>query len=104
MSESMNIISIKTAALDSICKYFGVRELYAFGSVINNQLKDDSDLDFLVVFDRKSPHGAFDQYMGLKMALESEFERPVDLVTQKLFRNPLFQSEIDSTKVLLYAA
>ena len=100
----MNLQSINTTALQSICQKFDVRELYAFGSVVSGEMTVDSDIDFLVVFDRPSPNGAFDQFMGLKMALETEFGRSVDLVTLKPFRNEIFQQEIDHTKVLLYAA
>lgn len=100
----MNLQSINTTTLQSICQKFDVRKLYAFGSVVSGEMTVDSDIDFLVVFDRQSPNGAFDQFMGLKMALETEFGRPVDLLTLKSFRNEIFQQEIDQTKVLLYAA
>jgi uncharacterized protein len=100
----MDLKTIKSSALDAICQQFGVKELYAFGSVVTNEVNQDSDLDFLVNFDRQSPDGAFDQFMGFKMALEAEFGLPVDLITSKTFRNPLFQREIEETKVLLYAA
>jgi uncharacterized protein len=104
MNKPLNIESINTPSLHSICQKYGVQELYAFGSIVSMQVNSESDLDFLVVFNRDTPHGAFDHFMGLKLALELEFERPVDLLTLKPFRNPLFQQEIDETKVLLYAA
>lgn len=100
----MELEAIKTAAFQAICRHYGVRELYAFGSVTTDRFTKESDVDFLVAFDRESPDGAFDQFMGLKMALEVELGRSVDLLTLKPFRNPLFQQEVDRTKVLLYAA
>jgi predicted nucleotidyltransferase len=100
----MDLKSIKTAAFQVICRQYGVRELYAFGSVTTDRFTEESDVDFLVVFTSESPNGAFDQFMGLKMALEVELGRSVDLLTLKPFRNPLFQQEVDRTKVLLYAA
>lgn len=100
----MDLKSIKTASFQAICRQYGVRELYAFGSVTTDRFTEGSDMDFLVAFDRDSPNGAFDQFMGLKMALEVELGRSVDLLTLKPFRNPLFQQEVDRTKVLLYAA
>ena len=57
-----------------------------------------------VVFDRNGYEGAFEQFMGLKESLEAIFGKPVDLITDKKFRNPLFQEELDSTKELIYAA
>ena len=100
----MDLKSINTVASQAICRQYGVRELYAFGSVTTDRFTEDSDMDFLVEFNRDSPNGAFDQFMGLKMALEVELGRSVDLLTLKPFRNPLFQQEVDRTKVLVYAA
>jgi uncharacterized protein len=54
----------------------GVRRLGLFGSAARGQATKDSDLDFLVEFDRKT----FDGYMEVKELLERLFQRPVDLV------------------------
>jgi predicted nucleotidyltransferase len=54
----------------------GVRRLALFGSAVRGELRDTSDLDFVVEFDRKS----FDAYMDLKAFLEELFGRKVDLV------------------------
>ncbi len=99
----MDLKSIKTKAFQAICRQYGVRELYVFGSVATDRFTEESDMDFLVDFNRESPNGAFDQFMGLKMALEAELGHSVDLLTLKPFRNPLFQQEIDRTKVLVYS-
>jgi predicted nucleotidyltransferase len=48
--------------------------------------------------------GAFDRYVDLKDELASLYQRRVDLLTLRPFRNHIFQAEIDRTKVLLYAA
>ncbi len=58
----------------------------------------------LVEFNRNGYQGAFEQYMGFKQHLEEIYQRPVDLVTIKKFRNPIFQKEVDSSKILIYAA
>ena len=54
----------------------GVRRLGNFGSAVRGELTPESDLDFLVEFDRKS----FDRYMELKFYLEDLFGRSIDLV------------------------
>jgi uncharacterized protein len=54
----------------------GVRRLALFGSAARGKATDDSDLDFLVEFHRKT----FDGYMEVKELLERLFRRPVDLV------------------------
>jgi predicted nucleotidyltransferase len=90
--------------LSQACKASHVKELYVFGSALTNAFGNESDIDFLVVFDRKSPNGAFDQFMDLKIALERIFQRPVDLLVYRKFKNHLFQLEVDQHKQLIYAA
>ncbi len=63
------------AHADTIRRY-GVRSLGLFGSAARGTAGADSDLDFVVEFERKS----FDGYMDLKMYLESLFGCPIDLV------------------------
>ena len=50
---------------DAIRRY-GVRSLGLFGSAARGTARPESDLDFVVEFDRKS----FDAYMALKLFLE----------------------------------
>jgi len=57
-------------------KSFGVRSLSLFGSCARGEETAESDLDFLVEFERKS----FDAYMDLKFFLEDLFGKPVDLI------------------------
>lgn len=54
----------------------GVRKLGLFGSVVRDEATEDSDLDFIVDFEKKS----FDAYMDLKFFLEDTFGQSVDLV------------------------
>ena len=55
---------------------FGVRKLALFGSFARGDTGHESDLDFLVEFEKKT----FDGYMDLKELLEKTFSRKVDLV------------------------
>lgn len=100
----MNISDIKTKELEQACKDYQVKSLYVFGSVATGDFSENSDLDFLVEFYRSGYKEAFDQYMGFKGRLEKIYGRPVDLVTLKEFRNPVFQQEVDESKTLVYAA
>jgi uncharacterized protein len=56
------------------------------------------------MFNRSGFEGAFDQYMDFKIRLEMIYNRPVDLIHLKKFRNPLFEEEVEKSKTLLYAA
>jgi len=68
----LNILGSNEAKI----KAFGVRSLSLFGSWARGDETAESDLDFVVEFERKS----FDAYMDLKFFLEELFDRPVDLV------------------------
>ncbi|MEK6336069.1 MAG: nucleotidyltransferase family protein [Acidobacteriota bacterium] len=68
----LNTLTSNTAKIKS----FGVRSLSLFGSSIRGEDTPNSDLDFVVEFEKKS----FDSYMDLKFFLEELFDRPVDLV------------------------
>jgi uncharacterized protein len=100
----MKVSDLKTKELEQACKDFQVKELYVFGSAVSGKISQDSDLDFLVDFNRSGFEGAFDQYMGFKERLENIFKRPVDLIHLKKFRNHLFEEEVERSKTLLYAA
>lgn len=95
---------IKTAPLAEICLRYKVKHLYVFGSLVSGDIREDSDLDFLVDFERSQSTDAFNQFMGLKEELETLYGRQVDLLTSRVFRNPVFQEEVERTKELIYAA
>ena len=63
----------------------GVRRLGLFGSMVRGEATDDSDLDFLVEFHRKT----FDGYMEVKELLERLLQRPVDLVISEAVKPQL---------------
>jgi predicted nucleotidyltransferase len=64
------------AANEAKIRSFGVQSLSLFGSAARGEQTSESDLDFIVEFEKKS----FDSYMDLKLFLEELFDRPVDLV------------------------
>ena len=64
----------------------GVKSLSLFGSAARNQIKPDSDVDFLVEFD--SPVGLFGLFQ-VQHYLEEILERSVDLGTLKALRENL---------------
>ena len=56
----------------------GVRSLLLFGSAARGEAGPDSDVDLLVEFEGAP---SFDRYMGLRIFLEDQLGRPVDLIT-----------------------
>jgi|AntRauTorcE11898_2_1112593.scaffolds.fasta_scaffold11177_3 predicted nucleotidyltransferase len=98
------ISNFNTKELQQLCQEFNVKELYLFGSAVSGNFSSDSDLDFIVNFDRTGYVGAFDQFIDFKQRLEQIYGRSVDLYHQKKFRNAIFQQEVDRSKELVYAA
>lgn len=88
--------------LENICKAHQVKSLFAFGSLVRNEMNPDSDIDLLVEIAEQDPFRYSDCYFELKNKLEILFGRTVDLLEKKSLRNPYLKNEIDSTKVLLY--
>lgn len=61
------------------CRKYHVRELSLFGSAVRDELRDGSDLDFLVEFDPHA-HIGFLALSGLSRELSGLLHRPVDIV------------------------
>src|SRR5688500_15183707 len=61
---------------------YGVRRLGLFGSCARDESGPNSDLDFVVEFDKKS----FDGYMAVKEFLEDLFGCRVDLVIESAIK------------------
>ena len=88
--------------IEALCRGLPVKRLGIFGSSLTGSFSDSSDIDVLVVFDKESGIDSFDVYFDLKEKLEGVFNRSVDLVVDKKFRNPYFQSVVDRTRRVVY--
>jgi len=88
--------------ISQLCSLHDVKTLFAFGSVITDSLRKDSDIDLLVDIDDKDPLIYADNYFELKFQLEDILKRPVDLLEDKSLKNPFLKKQIDNTKVLIY--
>jgi predicted nucleotidyltransferase len=77
------VLTKLTGCIGDIRKRFSVKNLAIFGSIARDEAADSSDVDVLVVFDRK---GSFDLFMDLKFYLEKLLGTQVDLVTDKALR------------------
>ena len=80
-----------------------MRRLDLFGSAAKGAFRPgSSDLDFIVVFEGAGERGYATRYHDFAVALEALFERPVDLLTERMIGNPIFREEVDQTRETVY--
>jgi predicted nucleotidyltransferase len=103
----ISLVEDRVEEVRQICRRHGVERLDLFGSAAGEGFDDlgDSDLDFVVSFERRDPPKLFDRYFGLKEDLEGLFGRGVDLAMEgAVGKNPYFAQSVAETRVPLYAA
>lgn len=92
-------------ALEDLCRRYGVRRLFLFGSAVRDDFDPErSDVDLLVEFEAMPAGGYADAYFGLRESLEALLGGDVDLVALPAVRNPYMKADIERTRTLLYAA
>ena len=80
IKEKQDLLGALQAHMNQI-QALGVRRLGVFGSFVNGQPDDHSDVDLLVEFEAGKK--TFDNFIGLSLFLEDLLERPVELVTRE---------------------
>lgn len=99
------IVELRRAEIERLCKSHRVRKLELFGSAATGGFDPrNSDLDFLVEFERMEPVEYAEAYFGLLEGLEDLFGLPVDLVVERSIDNPYFLRSIQATRTPLHAA
>lgn len=98
----MNELESHIQQIKHLCAIHDVKSLFAFGSVLNDALKTDSDIDLIVDIDSANPLDYTDNYFAIKFELQELLKRPIDLLEDKAVKNPILKQQIDNTKVLIY--
>ena len=81
-----NVLGRLDELLTELKKNYKVKEIGLFGSVVRDEYKTDSDIDFLVEFEKGAD--LFD-LVALGIFLEEEFGSKVDIVSKRAVRNEL---------------
>jgi len=100
----MELINKNQKKLNDVCSKFNVTELFVFGSILNQNFNDESDIDFLVSIAEQDPLEYAENYFALKFALEKLFKRRVDLLEHRAIKNKTFENLINQKKMLVYAS
>ncbi len=90
--------------IHALCDNHKVRQLFAFGSVLNSEFTEDSDVDFMVDFNTSDPIEYAENYFSLKFALQELLNRQIDLLEQKALKNKYLAESINNSKKVLYEA
>ena len=97
------LIEEQRPALAELCRNYRVARLDLFGSAVKGEYEPaTSDLDFIVRFADRTPGTYLARYLDFAEALERLFGCPVDLLTERSIRNPIFRAEIEATRQTLY--
>ena len=94
---NLNIEQIRKKILP-ILRQYGVSKAALFGSSARNQMHPDSDVDILVQIDKDI--NLLD-FVGLKIDLEEELNRNVDVVEYDTIKPLLRESILKEQKVIL---
>lgn len=86
-----------------LCERLSINRPEIFGSAVTEHFGPESDVDFLVEFDRQKGD-LFNRFFELKEELERLISRPADIIVADAVRNPFFREAVDKTRTLLYAA
>ena len=97
------LIEQRKTSIVEACQKFGVQRLEVFGSAARDDFDaQKSDLDFIAKFIPPLHPGVADRFLGLADALEKIFARPVDLLTERMIRNPVLRDEVNRDRIPVY--
>jgi uncharacterized protein len=102
-----NGISLDPDALRTICRKYDVESLFVFGSILRDDFRPDSDVDFLVRLKPAVPP-TLENLLTMEEELEELVQRPVDIVLGSEIdapdANPYRRRHILATMVPLYVS
>lgn len=99
------LIEDSRQALESLCRHYAVRKLRLFGSAATGLFDlEQSDLDFLVEFNKPDGMDKFEQFFGLQQELVNLFGRKIDLVDWNAVKNPFFRMEAENEAKTVYGS
>jgi predicted nucleotidyltransferase len=96
------VVNFKSTEFINLCKSHKVKELYAFGSIVNGNFTDSSDIDLLVEIDEPNPLYKGKLILSLYNKFEKLFNKKVDLLTINSIKNHILEDYIGSSKKLIY--
>ena len=84
--KKQEILRILKMLKEEIKIKYKVKTIGIFGSYINNEQTDESDIDFLVEFEENAD---LFHYIGLSLFLEEKFNKKVDVISKPALKEEL---------------
>lgn len=89
--------------IQAYCKRWKISEMALFGSVLRDDFRPDSDIDFLVTFEPNSAWNLFD-HVDMYDEMENMLGRKVDIAERRGLINPYRRRAILRTCQTIYEA
>jgi uncharacterized protein len=98
------VIAANQDTIEALCRRYGVRSLWLFGSAARGDYDASSDFDFLADFGDTDPGPWASNYLDFVRELEVTLGRRIDVVTIGALRHHPRFAAVEADKVTLYAA
>lgn len=98
----MKILNSHSSEIARLCEIYSVRSLYAFGSVLTDNFKNESDIDLIVDFKNIPIEDYADNYFEFKFSLQDILQKPIDLLEEQAIKNPYFRKAVNEERRLIY--
>jgi predicted nucleotidyltransferase len=98
-------ITLPMNSIAELCQRYGVRELSVFGSLLRDDFRPESDIDFLVVFGDGDLGPWMEKLQNMEEDLRVMLRREVDLVPKESIvtsQNWIRRNHILSTAQVIY--
>lgn len=96
------ILTDRLDEVAAVCRTYGVRRLYVFGSAVLGKFDPEtSDLDFMVDLGEYQPFIAR-RYFQLQHALQHLFGREIDLISPDSTGGEQFMKHVLATREVIY--
>lgn len=82
LAPNTSVSKLNKPAIAQFCHRWKIQELSLFGSILRDDFRPDSDIDFLVTFTRDA-HWSLLDIVQMESELAKIVSRPVDLVSKR---------------------
>lgn len=92
-------------AIRALCRGYGVEKLEVFGSIMTDDFRDDSDVDFIAHYPKGYDFGPWgSRFLELEKQLGEVLERDVDVLTASVLtrKNVYFQREVNASRKVIF--